>query len=141
MPSSYTMPNKSVRFLRTLIIAQLLVAMWFEFSPEMLPATIQEAERLTDREIYAKIDTYIILMAHAQSVFCLLLWRPSRMVAYTYLLTTAVIAVLGVFSGPAILSALDAFFGYVQVLASGGMLGVLWIYGYFTLPPLQPNPS
>ncbi|WP_156919333.1 hypothetical protein [Azovibrio restrictus] len=106
-----------------------------------MPATIQEAERLTDGEIFAKIDTYIILMAHAQSVSCLFLWCPSRIVAYTYLLTTTVIAVLGVFSGPAILSALDAFFGYVQVLASGGMLGVLWIYGYFTLPPLQSNPS
>ena len=100
-----------------------------------------EWDGLTDREIYAQLDAFIVWLAHTQSVLCLLLWRPSRMVVYIYLLVTTVIAGLGVFSGPAILSALDAFLGYVQVLASGGMLGVLWVYGYFTLQPFQPNPS
>jgi hypothetical protein len=47
MSSSNVMPNKSIRFLRTLIIAQLLVAMWFVFSPDVLPAPIKDAERLT----------------------------------------------------------------------------------------------
>lgn len=133
MYSSNVMPNKSIRFLRTLIIAQLLVAMWFVFSPDVLPAPIKDAERLTDRAIYAQLDVFIVWLAHAQSVLCLLLWRPSRTFAYIYLLVTTVIAGLGVFSGPAILSALDAFLSYVQVLATGGMLGVLWVYGYFTL--------
>lgn len=135
------MPNKSIRFVRTLIITQLLVAVWFVLSPDVLPAPIKDAERLTDRAIYAQLDIFIVWLVHVQSILCLLLWRPSKVAACAYLLVTTLIAGLGVFSGPAILSALDALLGYVQVLASGGMLGVLWIYGYFTTQPLQPNAS
>ena len=133
------MPTKSIRFVRTLIITQLLVAVWFVLSPDILPEPIKDAERLTDRAIYAQLDTFIVWLVHAQSILCLLLWRPSKVAACAYLLVTTLIACLGAFSGPAILSAVDALLGYVQVLASGGMLGVLWIYGYFTVKPLQPN--
>ena len=121
------------KLLRVLVALQLLVAAWFALSPDLLPETIKAAERLADTKVYALIDSIIVPLVYLQSALCLALWWPARWSAFGYLLVSLTIAVLGAFSGAAVLSAIDAFLSYLQCLASGAMLGALWIYGYFSL--------
>lgn len=127
------MTNKSLSLLRILIVAQFVVTIWFVLSPDLLPEPIKQAERFNDQGSYAILDSLIVPLTYLQALLCLLIWKPTRIASYSYLVVTALIAGLGAFSGPAILSAIDALLGYLQVLASGGMLGVLWLSGYLSM--------
>lgn len=120
-----------------MIAIQVFVAAWFLFSPDILPSLIKEAEMQNDQPLYETLDNIIVPLAHVQTLLCLALWWPTKLVSWAYLLDTIAIAALGLFAGPAILSAIDNLFGYVQVLASGALLSVLFLNRLFALTTIE----
>ena len=131
------MPPYSLLLLRITVAIQVLVAAWFTFSPDLLPDLIREAEMQNDQPLYEALDSIIVPLVHVQTILCIALWWPTRIASWGYLLATAAIAVLGSFAGPAILSAIDAFLGYIQVLASGAMFCLLYLNRLFTLSRIE----
>lgn len=127
------MPPYSLLLLRITVAIQVLVAAWFTFSPDLLPDLIREAEMQNDEPLYEALDNIIVPLVHIQTILCIALWWPTRIASWGYVLATAAIAVLGSFAGPAILSAIDAFLGYIQVLASGAMLCLLYLSKFFSI--------
>ena len=134
------MPLERVKFLRITVATQLLVAAWFIFSPDVLPDLIRNAEMQNDSPLYATLDRIIVPLAHFQTLLCIMLWWPTRLASWIYVLVTIAVAVLGSFAGPAILSAIDSLLGYIQVLASGAMLCILYIHRFFSLEHSMSNP-
>ena len=130
-------PSNNLKFLRFMIAIQVFVAAWFLFSPDILPSLIKEAEMQNDQPLYETLDNIIVPLAHVQTLLCLALWWPTKLVSWAYLLDTIAIAALGLFAGPAILSAIDGLFGYVQVLASGALLSVLFLNRLFALTTIE----
>lgn len=127
------MPLNVLIFLRFMIAIQVFVAAWFLFSPDILPNLIKEAEMQNDQPLYETLDNIIVPLVHVQTLLCIALWWPTKMAGWIYAIVTIAIAALGSFAGPAILSAIDGLFGYIQVLASGAMLGVLYLNKLFSL--------
>jgi hypothetical protein len=135
------MPLDALKLLRATIAIQVLVAAWFVFSPDLLPDLIKRAEMENDSQLYATLDSIIVPLVHIQTLLCIALWWPTRLASWGYLAVAAGIVVLGSFAGPAILSAIDSLFGYIQVLASGATLCILYIHRFFGLGRSMPNPS
>jgi hypothetical protein len=127
------MPPNALLLLRITIAIQVIVAAWFTFSPDLLPDLIREAEMQNDQPLYEALDNIIVPLVHVQTILCIALWWPTRIAGWGYALATAAIAVLASFAGPAILSAIDAFLGYIQVLASGAMLCLLYLHKLFAI--------
>lgn len=127
------MPRDALSLLRVTITVQVLVALWFIFSPDLIPEVLSKAEMEIDRPIYATLDSVVVPLVHVQTVLCAALWWPTRLATWSYVLVAVTIAALGVFSGPSILSAIDGFFGYLQVLASGAMLCTLYVHRFLRL--------
>jgi hypothetical protein len=135
------MPLDTLKLLRITIAIQVLVAVWFIFSPDLLPNLIRKAEIQNDRPLYAALDSIIVPLAHIQTLLCITLWWPTKLASWGYVVVAAAVAVLGSFAGPALLSAIDGLFDYIQVLASGGMLCILYMHRFFGLGRSMPNPS
>jgi hypothetical protein len=127
------MTSDALKILRVAIVIQLFIAAWFVFSPDILPELIKQAEMQNDQPIYATLDTIIVPLAHLQTLLCALLWWPKKFTSWAYLAVIVTINVLGAFAGPSILSAIDSVFNYVQVLASGTLLGILYLYKFFSI--------
>lgn len=125
------MPNRSLRLLRSLLCLQLGVFLWFIFSPDGLPEILKSAERQISQGNSDIVDLCLIGTNYLQAFVCLLLFFPQRFSAFFYLILVGVTSVLGLFSGPAMLSSLDAFFGYLQALSTGAVLVLLWLYEIF----------
>ena len=125
------MPSETLKLLRITIVIQLLVAAWFIFSPDVLPNVIKEAEMQNDQPIYETLDNIIVPLAHLQTLLCLLLWWPNKLTSWSYAIVIVAITGLGAFAGPSILSAIDSILGYIQVLATGGSLCLLYLHKFF----------
>lgn len=126
------MPIRALLFHRFLVCVQVFVFIWFVFSPDLLPSLLKDAEAFVDKEAYAFVDNILLTLSFLQVFLCLTLWWPKKSVCLVYLIVTVLMAGLGLFSGPAVMSSIDAFVGYFQVMASGAMLAVLWVFGYFS---------
>ena len=93
-----------------------------------------------DRQLYATLDSIIVPLVYIQTLLCMALWWPTKLASWSYLAVVAAVAVLGPFAGPAILSAIDSLFGYIQVLASGAMICILYTHRFLGLGRSMPNP-
>lgn len=134
-----TIPTNAIIIFRLTLSAQLLVAAWFFFSPDLLPPSFIAVETQNYRPHYKILDSIIIPLAHAQTFLCIALWWPTRITSWAYLLVTIAIAVLGSFAGPSMLSAIDGTLGYAQVVASGAMLSILYLGGFFRGSPFRQH--
>ena len=128
-----TIPINAISLFRATVFAQLFVAAWFVFSPDLLPAAFREVEMQNDLPLYEALDNIIVPLLHLQTFLCLALWWPTKIASWSFLLVTSVIAILGSFAGPSMLSAIDGTLGYLQVVASGAMLGILYLGRFFSL--------
>ena len=126
------MPSETLKLLRITIAIQLLVAAWFIFSPDVLPNIIKEAQMQNDQPIYETLDSIIVPLAHLQTLLCFLLWWPNKFTCWAFAIVLAAITGLGAFAGPSILSAIDGIFGYMQALATGGTLCLLYLHNFFS---------
>lgn len=120
------MNSPFLRLLRFAIVVQVLVTAWFAFSPDLLPPAFVEAEMKNDKPIYAWIDSIIVPLSYIQTLLCLALWFPTRIVSWLFVACLVAIAILSSFAGPAVLSAIDGLLSYLQVLASGAMIASLY---------------
>ncbi|MDR1889529.1 MAG: hypothetical protein LBQ81_09180 [Zoogloeaceae bacterium] len=135
------MPLDTLKLLRISITIQVVVATWFIFSPDTVPDVIRRAEMENDRQLYAILDSIIVPLAHIHTLLCIALWWPTKLASWSYLAVAAAIAVLSSFAGPAIISAIDSLVSYIQVLASGATLCILYTHRFFGLGRSMPNPS
>lgn len=119
--------------LRTTVVLQTLASVWFWVAPDTLPYVLREAEMANDRPLYETLDNLIVPLVHLQTVLCVLLWRPVKLVAFGYLGCVVLILALGAFAGPAVLADLDGTVSGVQGLASGAMIMLLYQAGLFRL--------
>ena len=117
--------------IRATAALQVVASLWFVFAPDLLPEALMHAEMQNDQPLYENLDAIIVPLVHIQTLLCVALLWPTRVASWAYVGTTVSIAVLGSFAGPAMLSAIDAVVGYVQVVASGAMLCALYFAGYF----------
>ena len=132
IPMKPTIPTYSNTIFRITLSVQLFVAAWFSFAPNLLPASFVAVEMQNDRPLYETLDNIIVPLVYVQTFLCIALWWPTRVASWAYLFVTSAIAVLGSFAGPSMLSAIDGTLGYLQVVASGAMLCVLYLGGFFT---------
>ena len=127
-------PNKDLFFIRILIAIQLAAAIWV-FIPipyfSAIPEEYRDMERLTDKKIYEYIDLATVYMSYVKFVLCATLAWSRKITCILFFLTSIIIEIISSFDGVAISSEIDALINYVQMLASGIMLGILWVYGFF----------
>ena len=127
-------PNKDLFFIRILIAIQLAAAIWV-FIPipyfSAIPEEYRDMERLTDKKIYEYIDLATVYMSYVKFFLCATLAWPRKITCILFFLTSIIIEIISSFDGVAISSEIDALINYVQMLASGIMLGILWVYGFF----------
>ncbi|MDR1848700.1 MAG: hypothetical protein LBQ75_01525 [Zoogloeaceae bacterium] len=128
------MNKKTLLFMRFLIAVQIAVALWFELTPDTLPGELKRAQTMLDTELYALRNSINVPLIYLQYVLCLSLWLPTRFASWAYFAVSASIAgLLLIFRGYSCGTAMDGFFDYLQTLATGAMLGTLWVHGYFSV--------
>ncbi len=99
--------TNAVKLFRITLLVQIFVAIWFIFSPDLLPASFVEVEMFNDRPLYETLDNIIVPLVHLQSFLCIALWWPTRTTSWAFLFVTGTIIGLCSFSGPSMLSAID----------------------------------
>ena len=122
-----------LKMLRALIVLQSLVTAWFFVAPDTIPQILSDAQMANDRPLYETLDNIIVPIWHLQAVLCIALWWPLRFTAIGYLACVLAVFALSIFAGPALLSDIDGTLSGIQGLASGAMLMLLYLGGFFHL--------
>jgi hypothetical protein len=125
------MKHANLILLRALIFVQLFVFLWFIFAPDLLPDSIKWAEKTEDKTHYFYVDLVVIFLTYFQAACCAATWWPNRLAAYGYAASVVLIGVVSAFGGAASISSVDAIFGYLQALATGATLVMLYLFGFF----------
>ena len=129
----------SLKLLRILIAVQVLIAVWFVFSPDLIPSLIRDAEMQNDQPLYETLDKLIVPLAYVETLLCLTLWWPTKIASWAYIIVAAAITLLSSFAGPMILSAIDGTFSDIQGLSSGAMLCILYLNKFFSISSSGDN--
>jgi len=127
------MDKRTILFVRFLIVVKIAVVLWFALTPESLPEEIKAPEMMLNSEWYSSLGHIIVYLIFLECVLCLSLWCPTRLASWAYLAIAVLIAGLRYFGNAFCLSAIDDLIIYLGDLASGAMLGILWVYGYFSM--------
>ena len=116
----------NLKLLRVTILIQLLVSIWFFFSPDLIPEVFRIAEMENDRKLYEILDKIVVALIVIQNLLCVALWWPTRLISWLYFIVFSLIVLIGTFSGPSVLSSIDGLLGTFQALATGAMLTLLY---------------
>lgn len=122
---------KNIVLLRALISVYFLCAIWFKVAPDMLSESLRAVERSLDTPEYELLDGVVVPLLYARALFCLLLWSPSKIVAWLFALAELLIFGLGAFGGPIFMSPVDSLVDGIQAMSVTAILTILFIRGVF----------
>ena len=117
--------------LRALIVVYLICALWFKVVPDTLPESMRAIERSLDKPHYELLDNIMVALLYARALLCLLLWSPTRLVAWLFASVVMVMFGLGAFGGPSLMSPADSLVDGTQAMTVPAILTVLFIGGVF----------
>jgi len=117
--------------LRALIVAYVLCAVWFYVAPDTLTESLRAVERNLDTPQQEKLDSIVVVLLFARAALCILLWFPTRAIAWVFALDALAIFGLGLFGLPSFLSPADSFFDGIQAMTVPAILTVLFVGGVF----------
>ena len=126
-----TQTIKNIVLLRALVAVYLLCAIWFRVAPDTLSESLRAVERALDTPEYESLDSVVVPLLFARSFFCLLLWSPTRIVAWLFALSELLVFGFGAFGGPIFMSPADSVVDGVQAMSVTAILTILFIDGVF----------
>jgi hypothetical protein len=121
----------NIALLRALIVVYILCAVWFKVAPDTLSESLRAVERSLDTPRQEALDNAVVMLLYARAVLCILLWLPTRIVAWLFTVDAIAIFGLGLFGLPSFMSPADSFFDGIQAMTIPAIITILFIGGVF----------
>ena len=131
MPDLQIRSIENIVLLRVLIVVYILCAVWFKVAPDTLTESLRAVERSLDTPRQEELDNIVVVLLYARAALCILLWLPTRIIAWVFTLDALAIFGLGLFGLPSFMSPADSFFDGVQAMTIPAILTVLFVGGVF----------